>query len=967
MKMNNIHLLMKTILGGLLATVVAAGEPPWETINIPEEALLAPLLPDTATPRGVSLLAELAQRASAGQAWQGWAEARGLLVDGESVLLELRLAAPASGALEVALSSLGVRRHVQNVPTLMEAWVPARALGELEQLPELLSVQPARLVRPTELAGPLAGIVQSEGVTQAGLDPYHTLGADGDGTIIAVIDAGFQNWAALQASGDWPPAARLRRFQVSGSTVTDCDVGTCSTFEASLHGAATVEIAYDSAPGATFLVYKTQTIGEWYNALLHASDAAANGVGVADVVSVSLGAPLDGIGDGSACPPIWASPCGTIAEAAATARSRGSLVVNAAGNARIEHWGGLYTPSSGNADIHTWSGTNSQVNYIGNGSGNAYCIPNGFSLTAELFWDDWTNVNHDYDLYLVEYTGSGWTVRTSSTDWQNGGSGQSPQEYIAWTASTNYPSVCSPTSGVYGFYVRRYSAATNRNLQFFGPYDMNFRVTSRSLGFPADSPAVVAVGALDVNNPATQEYYSGEGPQLAPGGGLGTPTDAKLDVMSFAQVSTVSYGIGGFAGTSAATPHAAGVAAVLTQLRNEKPVERGSQPDGVQRALELAALDGDNDLGAAGHDTIFGYGRLRLRECSVAAGIQAGWNLVALPCDRRTQNTPVGVFGGSLGVFNTDWAMWRYNAVAGAYERIWGANDPLQLGEGYWLYRFTTPSPTNYTGLVADRSEAYPRSVTGAGGLGRPHMVGSPRTFDVPWSQVRFYYGGSEHSFAQAYSDGYIRNLMWTWNRTTQQYEVFDGTLGEGIIQPGQGFWIRALQDVEVRLPAEVTGGNAPERDRRLSVGWRGSLRIASTTASASVQLGHQLGAADGFDRHDAEHLPTPATAPLRLAFPHLDWKEFAAAYLRDVRAPKNRDEWVIEVAAVAPTEVTLTWEVPAWVAANSVIVDDATGKEYPVRSLPGGLPLELQAGTRTLRWRLGSTSSTGLPPRRRP
>ncbi len=949
-----------------LAGTAFAG-PPFQVVPLPPEALsLAPELPDRSTLPDP--LRELAQRAAAGNQWREWAAGHGFLVEGESVLLELRLAEAEARAVEAELARLGGRVSTRVVATLVEAWVPAVAAARLREAPGLVALRPARLVRPLGLAAPLAGSVQSEGVTQSGLDPYHALGADGSLTILAVIDVGFQGWAALQTSGDWPPASRLRRFEVSGSTVTDCDLGSCSTFEASRHGAANVEIAYDSAPGATFLVYKTQTVGEWYTALLHASDAALNGVGVADVISTSLSAPLDGIGDGSSCPPIWPAPCGTIAEAATIARARGSLVVNAAGNARIEHWGGLYTPSSGAAFIHTWSGTNTQVNYIGNGAGSAYCIPNGFLLTAELFWDDWTApVDHDYDLYLVEYTGSGWIARTWSIQDQNGGAGQTPQEYIAWTASTNYAGVCSATAGIYGFYVRRWPADTIRNLQFFGPYDMNFRVTARSMRFPADSPAVVAAGALDVANPSTQEYYSGEGPQLSPGGGLGSPTDPKIDLMSFAQVSTASYGAGGFAGTSASTPHAAGVAAVLTQLRNDKPVERGSQPEGVQRALELAAADGDNDLGAAGHDTVYGYGRLRLRECSVAAGIQAGWNLLALPCDRRQENTPTGVFGSPLGTFNTDWAMWRYDASAGTYQRIWGANDPLSLGEGYWLYRFTTPAPLNYTGLVADRSEAYPRSVTGAPGLGRAHLVGNPRPFAIPWTQMRFYYGGSEKSFAQAYADGVIRNLMWTWNRSTQQYEVFDGQLGEGVIQPGHGFWIRALQEVEVRLPAEVSGsGIAPER--RLTVGWMGTLRAAGSAGGAAhVQFGHRLGARDGFDPHDAEHLPAPANAALRMAFPHPTWKEYAGDYLRDVRAPKKSGEWVLSLASTLAQTVRLTWQAPASVVANSVLVDEATGRIFPLRSNPDGISLELSPGTRTLRWQLSPPSATSVPPRSSP
>ncbi len=917
------------------------------------------VLPEADRPEKRStLLEEVADRAVRGEAWQEWGKGRGLLLKGDEVLVEIRLKQTAMADSVQRLERFGLRRHVQNVPTLLEAWVPAKALTTVAGEPEVLSVNPARIVKSTGTLKPLVGSVTTEGVTASGLDPYHSLGANGSGAIIAVIDGGFQGWAALQTSGDWPPTARLRRFEVSGSTVTDCAVGTCTTFEASLHGAACVEIAYDTAPGATFLVYKTTTVGEWYQALLHASDAALNGTGVADVVSASLGAPLDGIGDGSNCPAIWGTPCGTIAEASEIARSRGTFVVNAAGNARIDHWGGVYTPSSGDANIHTWSGTNAQVNYFGNGSNSAWCIPNGFRVTGELFWDDWTNVNHDYDLELHEFSSStGWNRRAQSIYAQNGGSGQQPQEYISWTASSNY-NACGSGLGVYGFKVIRYSAATNRNLQFFASYDLNYRVPARSLGFPADSANVFAVGALTVSDGTSQAYYSGEGPRLGPGGTLTGATYPKIDGTSFASVSTVSYGASGFAGTSAATPHAAGVAAVLTQLRIEKPVERGSQPAGLQRAMELVAQDGDNDLGTAGQDTVYGWGRLRLRQCSVGAGIVGGWNLVTLPCDRRTENTPAGVFGSQLGTFNTDWGLWRWNPGTSSYQRISSSTEPLNLGEGYWIYRATASPGATMAGLVADRTEAYPRSVTGTSGLGRPHMVGAPRTFSIPWNQVKFFYGGAEHTFSEAYAAGKIRNLMWTWNRGTQQYDVFDGLLGEGATTPGEGMWVRVLEDVEIRFPAEVSGGGGGAPQPQPPVGWTAQLTVTSDAAAARVQFGHRAGAVDGFDHNDAEQLTPPAAAPLRVAFPHLDWKEYAANYVRDYRATKQTDEWMIHVTAAQAGQASLTWSAPAWVVASSILVDESSGKAIPVANLFGRYTMQLTPGTRVLRWRLGARTS---------
>ena len=79
-----------------------------------------------------------------------------------------------------------------------------------------------------------------------------------------------------------------------------------------------MEIAYDVAPGATFLAYDTETVGDWRNAILDAahlnSTGASLGAVKANVISASLAAPLDGKGDGTALP-------GSIAEAAGFAKS----------------------------------------------------------------------------------------------------------------------------------------------------------------------------------------------------------------------------------------------------------------------------------------------------------------------------------------------------------------------------------------------------------------------------------------------------------------------------------------------------------------------------------------------------------------------------------------------------------------------------------------------------------------------
>lgn len=947
--------------------------------RMPASALTLPAGALISNKRGDNLLEQLASAHFRREDWRTLARRHGIRLDGESLLLEVRLKSGASlhGSNRVVREH-GLRVHAQNVPSLMDAWVPVGALASLKASPAVHSVRPAREV---QLLGrrafkPTAGSVTTEGVAQSGLTPYHALGADGAGSIIALVDGGFVGWSALQASGDWPGGAQLRRFVVDGSTVHECtgvgDPAACSNFDDpgnGDHGTNTMEIAYDMAPGATFWVYQTTYISEWYAAIDHASDSTNHGGQRADILSASLGAPLDGIGDGSACPPIWGSPCGSIAEISEIARSRGTLVVNAAGNEREEHWGGLYAPSAGDPDYLDWDGVGAQINYIGDGTGSAWCIPDGFPLRAQLHWDDWSGwPTHDYDLELHEYDGNGWSFVTSSNDWQDGSSGQTPQEAIAVSASnTSGAAVCGPTDGIYGFAVTRYSAATNRNLQFFGPFDMDERVFARSLGFPADSAAVFTVGALDTGGSHDQHSsFSSEGPVLAPGGGLPPPADPpKPDGMNFSWVSTATAGPGGspnngFSGTSAATPHVAGIAAVLNQLRLEKPAQTATNgADALHGGLIRVGLDGDNDLGASGHDTRFGAGRIRLRECSQAVSITAGaWHQVALPCDRRADDSIAATFGTlGLGSYGTDWIVSQFDPVGGSYSHM-NAGDSLELGASYWLYSYNSAGGT-LAGLVPDITAPWPVDVTGSSGLGRAWMLSNPRRFSLDWNELRFFYARAEHDFATAVSAGKVRSIMWQWDPGTGSYSEYNGLVGEGTLAPGATFWARMLDDVQVRFPVETGGGASLAATRPGD--WMVTVQLEGQTAYAAARFGHHHAARGGFDDYDAEHLPPMATPEVRLSFHGNRLHGSGSELVRDIRSPKARDEWLMHLDSQVGARAVLHWDGPAEILAATELIDEATGKRIPLARRGngrGGYDLVLEPGTRVLRWRFSKYQS---------
>ena len=128
-------------------------------------------------------------------------------------------------------------------------------------------------------------------------------------------------------------------------------------------------------------------------------------------------------------------------------------------------------------------------------------------------------------------------------------------------------------------------------------------MTARSLANLADAPAAMTVAALDVDAPYPQESYSSEGPTNGPGG-TASGGAIKPDIAAFANVSTVSYPDPAekFNGTSSATPHVAGAAALV------KGANPAYTPAQIQDFLQGRAVD----MGSPGKDTIYGFGRLNL-------------------------------------------------------------------------------------------------------------------------------------------------------------------------------------------------------------------------------------------------------------------------------------------------------------------------------------------------------------------
>ena len=118
--------------------------------------------------------------------------------------------------------------------------------------------------------------------------------------------------------------------------------------------------------------------------------------------------------------------------------------------------------------------------------------------------------------------------------------------------------------------------------------------------YPAAYPTVVSVASTNKND--RRSYFSNYN------------RDVELSAPGSRITSTTSGGgYATFSGTSAATPHAAGVAAMI------KLVRPGLSARKLRKALHRAV----DDLGARGRDPLFGFGRLNLAK-AVAGGRPSG-------------------------------------------------------------------------------------------------------------------------------------------------------------------------------------------------------------------------------------------------------------------------------------------------------------------------------------------------------
>lgn len=510
-----------------------------------------------------------------------------------------------------AFSRLGGER-IRAWRNVADGWVPVTELRSLARaIPagyEVLSADDRIITTATEGNGP--------GLTNTAA--YRDLGYDGSGIGVAIIDLGFKNLEISRGSGDVPIDIVKVDFTGGGFYANGDDD----------HGRFCAEVIHDHAPNADFYAIKIDSSAGLGAAVDYCIDEGV------DIISMSLNFGLTS----------WDDDSGAACAAANAAATAGILFFTAAGNDGDKHYEGISTDGDNDnwVDIDPGDETLDML------------VQPGKTVEFEVKWDKSGNTN--FDIYLFS---------TDPGNWHDTGENNGElYEKVAWKNEgdenvTVHLAIHNVTGATVPIEVYGRGGTWQADLVPWG-----------STQSPSNSshPSVISVGAVRANLYDTPPFTDDLIAASYSSRGLSNDGMMLPDLCAPTDISGSFFAV--FNGTSAATPMAAGTAAVLWSVN-----PAATTP---QTRTMLFIWSQQKDWSDPGQDPIYGTGGIHFPDYA--------------DCNQNGNADVFDINGGAADA-NDNWIPDLCEVVGYSYKMFAPAPVPDDDGIHTILGAYTTPPP----------------------------------------------------------------------------------------------------------------------------------------------------------------------------------------------------------------------------------------------------------------------------------